>query len=145
MSIQSILETKGSELITVSPGDGLRKVAKLFKERRIGFALVQNGNRVTVGSVSERDIVQAMADLGDVVGLPVADVMTTNVVVCDIGDTTDAVRELMTAKRTRHVVVMEGAKAVGLVSIGDLIKHSLSECQLDTGLMRAYISGQGYQ
>ncbi|HEY9163630.1 MAG TPA: CBS domain-containing protein [Magnetovibrio sp.] len=145
MYIHSILETKGPDLIAVSPGDSVRKVAKLFKAKRIGFALVHSGNHVTVGSVSERDIVQAIAEFGDVIGLPVADVMTTNVVTCNIDDTTDAVRDLMTTKRTRHVVVMDGAQAVGLVSIGDLIKHSLSECQVDTGMMRAYISGQGYQ
>jgi CBS domain-containing protein len=51
----------------------------------------------------------------------------------------------MTEKRTRHVVVMDGERMAGIVSIGDIIKHSLDECQIDTGQMREYITGQGYQ
>jgi len=145
MFIKSILETKGPGLITVSPGDSVRKVAKMFKHERIGFALVNNANQSMVGSVSERDIVQALAAHGDVGGLPVADIMTTNVVSCDIDDTVDTVRALMTDKRSRHVVVMDGQATAGVVSIGDIIKHSLSECKIDTGLMREYITGQGYQ
>ena len=145
MFIKSILETKGPELISVSPGDRVGKVAKLFKSERIGFALVNDGNRTTLGSVSERDIVQAMAARGDVHVLPVADIMTTNVVICDIEDTVDMVRELMTDQRSRHVVVMNGARPAGIVSIGDIIKYSLSERKVDTGMMREYITGEGYQ
>lgn len=148
MFIKSVLEAKGPELIAVSPGDSVCKLAKLFKNERIGFALVNNGNRVTVGSVSERDIVHALAahgGTGGLGGLPVADIMTTNVVTCDIEDSIDHVRELMTNKRTRHVVVMDGKAQAGVVSIGDIIKHSLTECKIDTGQMRQYITGQGYQ
>ena len=150
MFIKSVLETKGPDLITVSPGDSVYKVAKLFKSERIGFALVDGANKVTVGSVSERDIVHAMArhdGSGDLSGLPVTDIMTTNVVTCDIEDTIDQVRQLMTNNRTRHVVVMDGeAQAqAGIVSIGDIIKHSLDACQVDTSQMRDYITGQGYQ
>ena len=145
MFIKSILAAKSPELITVSPGDSVFKVAKLFKAQRIGFAVVSNGNKAVVGSVSERDIVQAMAVRGELGGLPVVEIMTPNIVTCDIEDTVDQVRELMTRKRTRHVVVMEGSAMMGVVSIGDIIKHSLSECTVDTGQMRAYITGQGYQ
>lgn len=145
MFIKTILEAKGPELIAVAPGDSVRKVAKLFKAERIGFALVRNGNRQVVGTVSERDIVQAIAEQGEVIGLPVAEIMTTNVVVCDLEDTLDLVRQIMTEKRTRHVVVMEGNVMSGIVSIGDLIKHSLNECRIDTSMMRDYITGQGYQ
>lgn len=145
MFVKSILDNKGPELITVSPGDALRKVARLFRSERIGFALVDNGNKSLIGTVSERDIVQAMAEYGDLSGLPVADVMTTNVVVCEPEDTLETVRELMTERRTRHVVVIDMGRPVGIVSIGDLIKHSLSECRVDSVQMRDYITGVGYQ
>lgn len=145
MFIKSILETKGPELITVSPGDSVRQVAKLFKSEGIGFALVSDASNAMVGSVSERDIVQAVAERGDVTGLPVTDVMAANILTCDIEDTVDTVRELMTERRTRHVVVMSADHMAGIVSIGDIIKHSLTECKVDTGLMREYIGGQGYQ
>lgn len=145
MFVKTILEAKGPELITVSPGDSVRKVAKLFKREHIGFALVKNGNGVLVGTISERDIVQSIADRGEIIGLPVADIMTSNVVVCSPDDTVDIVRELMTERRTRHVVVKDGQNLEGIVSIGDVIKHSLDECNIDSVQMRDYITGTGYQ
>lgn len=145
MFIKTILETKGADLIAVAPSDGVRNVAKLFKRERIGFALVRDATEAVIGSVSERDIIQAMAEQGDVCALPVADIMTANIVTCDIDDTVDTARDLMTSRRTRHVIVVDDEKMMGIVSIGDIIKHSLNECQLDTGMMREYITGQGYQ
>lgn len=145
MFIKTILNSKGAELIAAAPNDSVAKVANLFKVHGIGFALVMNAMNELVGTVSERDIVQAIALRGDVNGVTVADIMTTNVVVCDIEDSTDLVREIMTEKRSRHVVVMDGEAMVGIVSIGDLIKHSLNECQVDTSMMRDYITGEGYQ
>lgn len=145
MFVKTILDTKGPELITVSPGDSVRKVAKLFKREHIGFALVKNGTGILVGTISERDIVQSIALRGDVIALPIADIMTTNVVTCEPEDTVDIVRELMTERRTRHVVVRDGHDLYGIVSIGDVIKHSLNECHVDSVQMRDYITGTGYQ
>lgn len=145
MYIKTILNEKGAELISVAPEDSVHAVAKLFKKERIGFALVRNGLQTTVGSISERDIIQAYAERGDLRELSVADIMTTNIVTCDIDDTIEVVRDLMTNNRTRHVVVMDGYALAGIASIGDIIKHSLNECKVDTGQMRDYITGHGYQ
>jgi len=145
MFVKTILDEKGPEIITVSEADAIRKVSQLFKVERIGFAIVENGMHVQLGTISERDIVQAIADHGDISGLPVADVMTNNVVSVGPEDTLESVREIMTNKRTRHVLVKHEGKIIGIVSIGDLIKHSLAECQVDTEHMREYISGTGYQ
>jgi len=144
MFIKTILETKGADMIAVAPDDSVRKVANMFKRERIGFALVRDETESVIGSVSERDIVQAMAEQGDICDFPMADIMTANIVTCDIDDTVDAVRDLMTSRRTRHVIIVDAEEMMGIVSIGDIIKHSLNECQLDTGMMREYITGQGY-
>lgn len=145
MFVKSIVDEKGPDVITVSPADPIRQVAKMFKRERIGFALVTNGMEAFLGTVSERDIIHALAERGDLGGLPVVDIMTTNVVTCNINDTLDTVRHIMTQQRTRHVLTMNGGELAGVVSIGDLIKHSLDECQIDTEQMRDYISGHGYQ
>lgn len=145
MFVKSILEEKGATLIKVMEADSVRKVAQLFKAERIGFVIVENGMHVPLGSVSERDIVQAIAERGDLEGLPVAEVMTPNLVSVGPEDTLETVREIMTERRTRHVLVKEEGQLVGIISIGDLIKHSLSECQVDAVQMRDYINGKGYQ
>ena len=128
MHIKTILTKKGENLISVSSEVSVHAVASLFKRERIGFALVRNGHQTTLGSISERDIVQAFADRRDLSELPVTDVMSTNIVTCDIDDGIEEVRELMTTRRTRHVVVKDGNAFVGIASIGDIVKYCLNKC-----------------
>ncbi len=145
MLIKAILDEKSPEIITVRDTDPVRKAAETFKTEGIGFAVVDNAQGEHIGTVSERDIVQALAKHDNLADLPVAEIMTTNVVEVSPEDTDESVRELMTERRTRHVLVKNGGDLIGVVSIGDLMKHSLDQCQIDTGQMREYISGTGYQ
>lgn len=145
MFVKSILDQKTPDLISVSPVDMVRSVAELFKRERIGFALVHSDGDILIGTISERDIIHAMSEKIEVAALPVVEIMTTNIVQCCVDDTLESVRQSMTDQRTRHVLAMDGAHAVGVVSIGDLIKHSLDECRIDSGHMMEYINGQGYQ
>lgn len=145
MFVKNILDQKSSDLVAVSPGDTVREVGSLFKVKQIGFALVQSKDKVLLGTISERDIIHALADRGAVDDLPVIDIMTTNIFTCHVGDTLESVRQAMTNQRTRHVVAMQGREPMGIVSIGDMIKHSLDECRIDSDHMVQYINGQGYQ
>ncbi|MCW8916334.1 MAG: CBS domain-containing protein [Magnetovibrio sp.] len=145
MFVKGILDEKGKDLITIAESETAQAAANLFKTERIGFAIVTGDSSAHVGSVSERDIVQALADHGDLSSTPVTEIMTRNVVTVCPDDTLETVQEIMTERRTRHVIVKEGDKVVGVVSIGDLIKQSLNQCQIDTSQMRDYIGGTGYQ
>jgi len=145
MFVKTILAQKGPELIRISQNASVRDAAQLFKLERIGCALVEDDVHAPIGMVSERDIIQALAVYADFDSLKVADVMTHNLVSISPEEPLETVREIMTEKRTRHVLVKDAGNLVGIVSIGDLIKHSLAECQIDTVQMRDYINGQGYQ
>ncbi len=145
MFVKGILDEKSKDLITIAESETAQAVAQLFKTERIGFAIVTGDSSDHVGSVSERDIVHALAENSDLSTASVTDIMTRNVVTVCPDDTLETVREIMTERRTRHVIVKEGDEVVGVVSIGDLIKHSLAECQIDTSQMREYIGGTGYQ
>lgn len=139
MHIKTILSKKGQNVISVPPDTSVHAVAELFKKERIGFALVRNGHQTTVGSISERDIILAFAERRDLSELPVADIMSTDIVTCDIDDTIDGVRDLMTQRRTRHVVVKDGYAFVGIASIGDIVKHCLKKCNGNIGNIRDYV------
>ena len=145
MFVKTILAEKGPELIRISEGASLREAAQLFKLERIGFAIVEDQSHTPAGTVSERDIIQALALYDNVSGLSVGDVMTHNLVSVGPDAPLETVREMMTERRTRHVLVKEDGQLIGIVSIGDLIKHSLAECQINTSHMRQYINGTGYQ
>ena len=75
-------------------------------------------------------------------GLPaqtVADIMTADVVTCGPGDDVDEVAGVMTARRVRHMPVVDGATLVGIVSIGDVVKHRVGEVESESEAMRDYI------
>jgi CBS domain-containing protein len=147
MFVKTILDLKGPDVITAQAEASVQDVARLFKAERIGFALVISGDGVKTiaGTVSERDIIQGMAVKGcDIATQPVSSIMTSNIVQVSSEETLDHVRDLMTSKRTRHVLVMDDGELMGVVSIGDLILHHLNECRVDSQVMRAYINGQGY-
>ena len=144
MFVKEIIDEKRHGLITVDPTATIKDVAQMFKREQIGFAVVQDDNKKLIGTISERDIIHGLCERPDLSDMLVAEVLTISVVTCDIGDTLDMVRDLMTAKRTRHVLVMDQTNLIGIVSIGDLVKHSLNECRVDSIEMVDYINGQGY-
>jgi CBS domain-containing protein len=94
-----------------------------------------------VGILSERDIVRAIAERGpSALSEPVSRVMTEKVVTCTGQSGIQEVMELMTDGKFRHVPVVEGGRLVGVVSIGDIVKHRLAEMEAESQAMREYIA-----
>ena len=140
MTVKSILETKGREIISVKPDAALADAVKLLSSRKIGAVLVMNGPTLD-GILSERDIVRVLGDRGaSVLEEPVRSVMTHKVVSCQPSDTVGAIMEKMTAGKFRHLPVLEYGKIVGLISIGDVVKRRVSEFEHEQEAMRDYIA-----
>jgi CBS domain-containing protein len=92
------------------------------------------------GIVSERDIVRVLAERGaKVLDEPVRALMTTRVMTCRKADTVASVMEKMTDGKFRHLPVIEDGRVVGIVSIGDVVKHRLSEFEHEQEALRDYI------
>lgn len=145
MFARNILEQKGPEVVSVSPETAVDTTASLFRDQHIGFAIVVNTDGTMIGTVSERDIMHGMASYGaTVAGMSVKDLMTRNIVTCTPDDTLQTVMRLMTEQHTRHVLVMTQNGLAGVVSIGDALKHQLSETEVAAETMRDYIGGKTY-
>ncbi len=145
MLVENILKNKGSDVVSVSPDMTAVDVARTFSDNKIGFAIVRDHDGDIIGTVTERDIVNDMARNGEkTVTSSVRDFMTSNIVTCKPSNTLQKVMSIMTIKRTRHVLVMDGEEVAGIVSIGDAIKCRLEETLLDEESLREYISGMGY-
>lgn len=141
MSVESILRSKGDEVVTIHPSAKMKMAANVMRSRKIGALVVLEEDSV-VGIVSECDIVQAIADHGgDGISIEVSDLMKRNVVSCKSQDTLKSVMKLMTQHRMRHLPVIDDGKLAGLVSIGDVVKNRLEEMELESGVLRdAYIA-----
>jgi CBS domain-containing protein len=140
MNITTILSAKGGDVISIEPAATLETAVRMLAERGIGALLVLSPDRRLVGILSERDIVRVLAEQGaGVLAQPLSQVMTRKVVTCSPSDTVDVLMERMTTGKFRHVPVVEQEKVIGIISIGDVVKHRLKEIEQESAALRDYI------
>jgi CBS domain-containing protein len=140
MNVQSILDTKGSHIVSIAPTATLQSAVHRLAEHRIGALLVLGPDHRVVGIVSERDIVRALAERGpDVLSEPLSTVMTRTVVTCTQSDSIGDIMEHMTQGKFRHVPVIDQDRVVGVISIGDVVKLRLREIEDESSALRDYI------
>jgi CBS domain-containing protein len=141
MSIQAILDRKGPEVITIHATATLRSAADRMRERSIAALVVKSGDAIA-GLILERDIVHAVSRHGEqALSMAVLDVMTHTTITVAPDDTLKRAMSLMTHHRVRHLPVIANDKLVGIVSIGDVVKHRLEDLETESNVLRdAYIA-----
>lgn len=140
MNVATILKAKGSEVETVGPDMTLGEAARLLSVKRIGAVLVLEGLHL-LGILSERDIVKTIGVSGaDALDRRVREIMTSRIVTCGLNDSVDELMDMMTEGRFRHLPVVENDRLVGIISIGDVVKHRIAETVMETEALRLYIA-----
>ena len=140
MTISIILASKGREVVTIAPSASLASAVGLLVEKCIGAVLILGADRRVVGILSERDVVRALAERGaGALEEPVSQTMTRKVSTCNENESVFNIMERMTDERSRHVPVVDQGKLVGIVSIGDVVKHRLQVMERDSAAMHDYI------
>ncbi len=140
MTVQRILDDKGSVVVTCRPQDTVGDVAKVLADRKIGAVVIMQDDAVK-GILSERDIVRAIAGQGGkALEKPASEIMTENVITCALRDTNDDVMQVMTGGRFRHLPVVEDGKLAGIISIGDVVKRRIAEMEREAAEIREYIT-----
>jgi CBS domain-containing protein len=126
MKLAAVLAAKGSRVFTIEPAAEISVAIARLADNNIGALIVVDDAGAPVGILSERDIIRAFARGGEVLGANVADLMTSPVISGTSNDDLDGVLRTMTARRFRHLPVVDGGVLVGMVTIGDLVKAQLS-------------------
>lgn len=140
MTVSIILAAKGRNVVSVEPNATLSSAVALLAEKRIGAVAVLGVDSRIVGILSERDIVRALAERGAAaLDAPVSQIMTRKVSTCTEAETIPSIMERMTEGKFRHVPVVDQGRLVGIVSIGDVVKHRLQQMESDSAAMRNYI------
>lgn len=142
MKISDVLRHKGSEVITIKPGETVSTLLALLAEHRIGAVVVSTDGTTVDGIVSERDVVLHLHSTGtSVLDGPVSQIMTSDVTTGSADDDVADLAGTMTEERVRHVPVVDAdGRLTAIVSIGDIVKHRLSELQSERDQLRDYIS-----
>jgi len=141
MNVASILKSKGRAVSTVRPTSTLLDVTKKLGPKKIGAVIVVGENGHVAGIISERDIIRAISEYGaPALDMMVSEVMTRSVVSCQETSEIDELMEMMTKGRFRHLPVVEDEALVGIISIGDVVKHHVAEVEMEVSAMRNYLA-----
>ncbi len=142
MKVSRILHTKGGDVATVTPERPVLEVVAEMRSRGIGALVVVEPDGSIAGILSERDVVQALADHGErLAQLTARDLMTSDVTVCDPSHDVHYVMRQMSGGRFRHVPVVEQGRLAGIISIGDVVRARIDELERETEALQHYISG----
>ena len=141
MHVAAILKEKGRAVETAGLQTTVMDVAARLSARRIGAIVITAADGSIAGIISERDVIRVIGQHGaSALDWPVSEAMTRAVQTCRESDTIDTLMSVMTARRFRHLPVLENGQLVGIVSIGDVVKHRVAEVEHEATMMRDYIT-----
>jgi CBS domain-containing protein len=138
-----ILGSKPDQAVhTIAPNATVYEAVKVMADKNVGALVVVERAKV-VGIVSERDYARKVVLMArSSKDTPLRDIMSSPVMYVHPEQTSDECMALMTQNRLRHLPVMDGDQLIGLISIGDLVKATISEQQFIIEQLEHYISGQ---
>ena len=138
-TVKQLLQGKAHGLCTIGPDARVYDAVKLMADKDIGALLVVAQDKL-VGILSERDYARKMILQGKSShDTPVREIMTEKVVCVQPNNTVEECMALMTDKRFRHLPVIENDRLIGVLSIGDLVKETISEQQFMIKQLESYI------
>jgi CBS domain-containing protein len=139
MTIAAILQSKGSEVLSVRGDTPVHEAVALLAERKIGALPVVEDGRVR-GIMSERDVIYCLrSDGAAVLDWTVERIMTAPAITVAPATEIMSALSLMTRRRIRHLPVVEAEALIGLVSIGDLVKFRMDKIEAEAAAMLSYI------
>jgi len=142
-TVSEVLRKKEGGILSVSPDTVVFEAIEQMAERSAGTALVMEGDQL-VGIVSERDFIRKLylqKKYGQ--GVTVNEIMSTELTTVSPDEPLENCMTTMTAKRIRHLPVLEDGKVVGILSIGDIVKYMTEEKDFEIKNLQSYISGPG--
>lgn len=138
-TVRDILARKGSDIISVSPGETVQRAAQLMNDRGIGGLVVTDGGRLA-GIFTERDILRrVVAQRRDPATTRVTEVMTAPVIACSPDTSLEECAAMMTARHIRHLPVVSEKGLSGVITIGDVLASQVQEQQTTIEYMHHFM------
>ncbi len=126
-------------LFTVQRHATVAEAVRTMAANNVGIVAVLDGDRLC-GVFSERDVVQKVVDRGREPGrTPVADVMTSQLVVADADEDYQSAMAKMDGANIRHLPVVSGERLVAMLSIRDLMRIALEDHGAEINYLKEYL------
>ena len=128
------------ECFTLSENDTVKSASQKFHEKKIGCMPVIDNNEKVIGILSERDLSKFIYTDKFNLTFPISNLMSKTLVTCDLNTSVTELMDEMTEKKIRHILIMEDKKLLGIVSIGDVVKHLINKIQEENKNLKDYIN-----
>ena len=121
----SLVETLSKRsCLTIDKNEQISTLASILKNHNIGCLVVlDTDTNSPIGIVSERDLVKNFKEILNREISLVKDIMTSNIISCDLSASSKELMEVMTKKKIRHLPIIDNNKLLGIVSIGDVVNR----------------------
>lgn len=140
-NVREVIQRKGDSVLTVSSQTSVREAIGKMSDANIGAIVIQDGDQ-PCGIFTERDYLRKIALEGrSSAETAVSEVMSSPLITVPSSESTRKAMETMTEARCRHLIVVDDDAMVGIVSLGDLVKHLLMEKEAEVEQLSSYISG----
>ncbi len=137
--VHDLLDTKGSNVWSVNSFTPVRDALKLMAEKKIGAVVVIQGGEIA-GIFSERDFARKSISIPDFsMSTPVNALMSRPVYYVLPSQSIEECMSVMTEKRVRHLPVLDEDVLIGIISIGDVVKHLMQEKHAAIQDLESYI------
>jgi len=138
--VRDLLARKGTDVVSIQPTASVLEAARLMNDRGVGGVVVVDEDNALLGIFTERDILRRVV----AAGLPpettsVADVFTRDIVTCTPDMNVEEIGSIMTTRRVRHLPVVDVVGLHGVVTIGDLLAHRLSDQETTIQHLNSYV------
>ena len=125
---------------TLTETDTVKTASQNLHEKKVGSMPVLNKDNNVVGIISERDLSQFIYAERFNSSLPISQIMTKELVTCDLNTSVTELMDEMTEKKIRHILIMDNNKLLGIVSIGDVVNHLISKIKEENKNLKDYIN-----
>lgn len=144
MKVRDVLASKGShDVYTVRPDVTVQGLLDALAEFNVGALIVSSDGETLEGVVSERDVVRKLRTVEAPREQTVASIMTPAENIRSLGpdDSFHALMAIMTDHRVRHVPILDDGRLIGMLSIGDAVKHRTEQLEFERDQLSQYVAG----
>lgn len=143
MTVRRLIDGKGGLVSIIDPDVKVQEVMDQLERDEVSALVVSRDRKMVLGIISGGDVLRGLNRFGpDVAKCRVQDLMTTQVVCCDIGEPMKKIYELMDAHQIRHVPITDNGELCGIISMLDVVKYRLEEIEAEAEALKDYVAGR---
>tara|TARA_B100001057_G_scaffold416549_1_gene434625 strand:- start:3 stop:431 length:429 start_codon:yes stop_codon:yes gene_type:complete len=135
-----VTKMSNRECFTLKESDTVKIASQTLSEKKIGCMPVLDEKKNVVGIISERDLSQLIYKERFNLSISISQIMSKNLVTCDLNTSVTELMDEMTEKKIRHILIMENKKLLGIVSIGDVVNHLIAKIKEENKNLKDYIN-----